>query len=359
MSKMVTRRIGEILLQSNVISAAQLHTALQVQKQTGERLGEILYRLGFATHNDILQALSRQLGISRFDIEKFKLEIELARERGDFFTNIFGLKLSIPITELFLKLHLSENVATFMMFAVGMLGAILLLFNDWTILLGLLLLVGSYIFDYVDGQIARYYKHCSLLGAVQDRLVHIFVEVFTILFLGYWLYKMYPPWVALPITAILLFWNRYSKYIAHLHVMIYVCEFMSYPLQEREIIRENFTKIFESDNGTNPKEEPILPPETAPRSTFRDVLTKARVSSYTFNFFTIGLLFAAIADCLFLLFHLNLHIKLLTIGVFVVYYVLSILDLSYTYLFSERIYHEVRELEIHLIKNIKSIKQMQ
>ncbi len=340
MGKMMPKKIGEILLHAQVISQEQLQKALQEQQKTDERFGEVLIRLGFVDEQGVLQALSKQFGVLAADLETFKLEVELARERGDFFTNIFGLKLSIPVTKLFLKFNLSENVATSVMFATGMLGAILLSVNHFTIVLGFSLLMVSYIFDYVDGQLARFYGHSSLLGAVMDRFTHIFVEELSVVFLGCWLFRFYQHWLVLILTFILLFWSRFHIFLSQLPIMIYVCEFMSYPALERKIIRGNYLRILQAGKKRTA--------ENAPRSRIREYLSTLRVSSYTFTFFTLALLITSIVDYLFVLSHLNVHLKLAVLAVFSVYYVITILDFSYTYLATNRIYHQVSALENNL-----------
>ena len=40
-------KVGDLLVKNNVISAEQLQTALERQKQTGQRLGLVLLDLGY------------------------------------------------------------------------------------------------------------------------------------------------------------------------------------------------------------------------------------------------------------------------------------------------------------------------
>ena len=57
-----TPRLGEILVERNLISEEQLAYALAESKQTGEPTGEVIVRLGFATAATIAQALATQHG---------------------------------------------------------------------------------------------------------------------------------------------------------------------------------------------------------------------------------------------------------------------------------------------------------
>src|SRR4051812_3535937 len=56
-------RIGELLLQTGIISADQLQRALVEQRSSGSRLGVCLVRLGFVDEDTLALALSKQLRI--------------------------------------------------------------------------------------------------------------------------------------------------------------------------------------------------------------------------------------------------------------------------------------------------------
>ncbi len=61
------KRFGELLIEAGVISAGDLESALETQRETGERLGEALVKLELATEVDIVDALASQLDIVEFD----------------------------------------------------------------------------------------------------------------------------------------------------------------------------------------------------------------------------------------------------------------------------------------------------
>ncbi|MFZ5825201.1 MAG: GspE/PulE family protein [Bacillota bacterium] len=54
-------RLGDILLAARLITQRQLETALDTQKKTGGRLGEVLINLGFVTEFDMCNTLAEQL----------------------------------------------------------------------------------------------------------------------------------------------------------------------------------------------------------------------------------------------------------------------------------------------------------
>jgi hypothetical protein len=57
------KRLGEMLVEAGVIDAAGLSAALSHHRQWGMRLGQALVELRLATERDIVQTLSRKLGI--------------------------------------------------------------------------------------------------------------------------------------------------------------------------------------------------------------------------------------------------------------------------------------------------------
>lgn len=58
-------RIGELLISEGRLSPERLEEALVEQKRagTGEKVGEVLVRLGFVDEKTLIQSLARQLGI--------------------------------------------------------------------------------------------------------------------------------------------------------------------------------------------------------------------------------------------------------------------------------------------------------
>ncbi|MGC8834559.1 MAG: type II secretion system ATPase GspE [Armatimonadota bacterium] len=56
-------RLGEILIARGQITPEQLEEALELQKQSGELIGQILIKLGYVTEHEVLHALGEQLGL--------------------------------------------------------------------------------------------------------------------------------------------------------------------------------------------------------------------------------------------------------------------------------------------------------
>ena len=72
-------RIGDLLVQEELISEEQLQQALAEQKKTGRKLGKQLIDLGFVTEDAMLDLLSRQLNVPRIDVNDYALSPETAR----------------------------------------------------------------------------------------------------------------------------------------------------------------------------------------------------------------------------------------------------------------------------------------
>jgi general secretion pathway protein E len=56
-------QIGEILVNKELLTPAELDEGLSLQKEAGQKIGKILVELGFITYDDLLEALSLQLEI--------------------------------------------------------------------------------------------------------------------------------------------------------------------------------------------------------------------------------------------------------------------------------------------------------
>jgi type IV pilus assembly protein PilB len=69
-----TRNLGEILLENGVITAAQLEEALEKQRVTREFLGRTLVSMGYATEQDIVNALGIQQGMEQANLGQASID---------------------------------------------------------------------------------------------------------------------------------------------------------------------------------------------------------------------------------------------------------------------------------------------
>ena len=64
------QRIGDILVHNKSISQEDLNKALSEQKNSNEKLGPVLLKLGFVNENDLINAYSQQMGHRAIEIEE-------------------------------------------------------------------------------------------------------------------------------------------------------------------------------------------------------------------------------------------------------------------------------------------------
>ena len=76
-------RLGDVLVNSGVISIDDLEKGLSRQKGTGRKLGEVLVDEGLVTEENIARALSNQLQYDMVELQNVEIEIGRAscRER--------------------------------------------------------------------------------------------------------------------------------------------------------------------------------------------------------------------------------------------------------------------------------------
>ncbi len=71
------QKLGEILLELNIIKQRELDDALINQKRTGERLGSILLKMNALSEEDLEQLLSRQLNVPSISLDNYSPSDEI------------------------------------------------------------------------------------------------------------------------------------------------------------------------------------------------------------------------------------------------------------------------------------------
>ena len=72
-------RLGDMLVQQNLITGEQLKFALDEQKRTGRKLGRVLVDSSFVTEDGISKGLARQLGADFIDLKTFQPKPDLIK----------------------------------------------------------------------------------------------------------------------------------------------------------------------------------------------------------------------------------------------------------------------------------------
>ncbi|MCX5677750.1 MAG: hypothetical protein NTY76_01420 [Candidatus Omnitrophica bacterium] len=74
--RVVSKQLGELLLERGVISEEQLNKALKAQEINGGLIGYILVSLGYAKEEEIAQALTVQYGFPYLPLEYYEINTE-------------------------------------------------------------------------------------------------------------------------------------------------------------------------------------------------------------------------------------------------------------------------------------------
>jgi MSHA biogenesis protein MshE len=82
-------RIGELLVQHQIISEEQLQTALSEQKRTGSKLGHTLVELGYLSPTGFLKFLGQQLQIPYIDLRHYQYKADSVRLLPEIYTRRF------------------------------------------------------------------------------------------------------------------------------------------------------------------------------------------------------------------------------------------------------------------------------
>ena len=97
--------LGAILLERELITDAQLQAAIDQQKRTGRRIGQVLIDMGATTQDAVLGALSIQLGLPAIRINAYTVNAEaidalpekVARSHGAFPISRVGSTLTVAV----------------------------------------------------------------------------------------------------------------------------------------------------------------------------------------------------------------------------------------------------------------------
>ena len=73
------KRLGDILRERGLLTDDELRLALERQRESGEKLGEALIKLGFISPDDIADALSEHLRIPRVDFKRRYVSSDVVR----------------------------------------------------------------------------------------------------------------------------------------------------------------------------------------------------------------------------------------------------------------------------------------
>lgn len=73
------RKLGDLLLENRMLTLAHLKEAIEAQKQTGEKLGEALVRLGHIREDELTRILATQLRVAPWDFDGHPIPVGALR----------------------------------------------------------------------------------------------------------------------------------------------------------------------------------------------------------------------------------------------------------------------------------------
>jgi type IV pilus assembly protein PilB len=86
--------LGELLHKMGIISEDELNKALQEQKKSGEKLGQILVRKGILTSSVLIDSVCTQLGITKIHPKKDMIDRDLLHKANE---SYFRKKRVVPL----------------------------------------------------------------------------------------------------------------------------------------------------------------------------------------------------------------------------------------------------------------------
>jgi len=72
--RIITKTIGQLLLEKGIIKQAQLDEALKIQKEKGGLLGQVLASLGYVTEEQIAQTITIQCGFPYLPLSNYEMD---------------------------------------------------------------------------------------------------------------------------------------------------------------------------------------------------------------------------------------------------------------------------------------------
>ena len=77
--RIISKQLGELLIERGILKKEQLEKARKIQKEKGGLLGVILVGLGYATEEQIAQAITVQYGFPYLPLASYEIDKEIIR----------------------------------------------------------------------------------------------------------------------------------------------------------------------------------------------------------------------------------------------------------------------------------------
>ena len=77
--RIITKRLGEVLLERGAINQKQLEEALAHQRVHGGLIGQVLIELGFVNEEEVALALTAQYGFPYLPLENYEIDQDITK----------------------------------------------------------------------------------------------------------------------------------------------------------------------------------------------------------------------------------------------------------------------------------------
>jgi hypothetical protein len=219
---------------------------------------------------------------------------EPVRRYNDIAGLLLGDRLSIHVTRAFLVLGLSPTVGTISMLVFGVGGSVLAAFGGWWAVAGFACVFLYYIFDCVDGEVARYHKGEKLVWGFHDFLFHLWVKSAFFVGVGIHAYRVTDRVWVLGFAAAALLATLWTKFLFDVSMVLAT----RYIVGRAPAERERFVRQIAGDALTS-LEAPIVDQAADPRSyVFSSPVAFLRSALVNFDLSTVFFLAASIASAL-------------------------------------------------------------
>ena len=77
--RIVSKQLGDLLLERGIINESQLEKAVKLQKEKGGLIGQILVMLGYAKEEEIAQVLTVQYGYPYLPLQSYEISDDIIK----------------------------------------------------------------------------------------------------------------------------------------------------------------------------------------------------------------------------------------------------------------------------------------
>jgi hypothetical protein len=268
---------------------------------------------------------------------------EPVRKYNDIAGFLVGDRVSIHVTRVFIQLGLSPTVGTIAFLLSGLAGSVLIAFGGGLAVAGFGLVFLYYVFDCVDGEVARYHQRERLVWGFHDFMFHLYVKSAFFIALGIYAVNLTGrPWTFFFALSGLLA-TLFLKFLYDVAIILNA----RYVLMRGPAERERFVRQLTDETPIAELEfDGDLPGEHKP-FVFGGPLSVARSALINFDLAVIVFLVAAVVDLFVGPFEIRgipLDVKVCLVAFYGLVLPLEFLDHLQTYIRAGRFQAESRRI---------------